>query len=119
MFDFDHIEAWGPELRRELAAVIPGDVSQAIASGKPKLIEDARDILLSKVDQKVVLRSVVNWLKLRTIFAYHGSRLTVKEIVDKQFEVGRCACDGINIESELPQASRREVERGRLPPLHC
>jgi hypothetical protein len=82
MFDFDHIEAWGPELRRELAAVIPGDVSQAIASGKPKLIEDARDILLSRVDQKVVLGFVVNWLKLRTIFAYHGSRLTVKEIVD-------------------------------------
>src|SRR5262245_63093353 len=86
--DFDHIEAWGPELCRELSDIIPGDVSQAIASGKPKLIEDARDILLSKVDQKVVLGSVVNWLKLRTIFAYHGSRLTVKEIVHVR-------CDGL------------------------
>jgi hypothetical protein len=82
MFDFDHIEAWGPGLRRELAVAVPGDVSQAIASGKPKLIEDARDIFLRKVDQKVVLGLVVNWLKLQTIFAYHGSRLTVKEIVD-------------------------------------
>jgi hypothetical protein len=82
MFDFDHIEAWGPGLHRELATVIPGDVSQVIASGKPKLIEDARDILLSKVDQKVVLGSVVKWLKLQTIFAYHGSRLTAEEIVD-------------------------------------
>ena len=72
----------GPELRRELAAVIPGDVSQAIASGKPKLVEDARDILLSKVDQTVVLRLVVNWLKLQIIVAYHGSRLTAEEIVD-------------------------------------
>jgi hypothetical protein len=82
MLDFDHIEAWGPELRRELAVAIPGDVSQIIASGKPKLIEDARDILFSKVNQKVVLRLVANWLKLQTIFAFHGSRLTVKEIVD-------------------------------------
>jgi hypothetical protein len=82
MFDFDHIEAWGPELCREVSGAIPGDVSQAIASGKPKLIEDARDILLSKVDQTIVLRRVVNWLKLQTISAYHGSRLTIEEIVD-------------------------------------
>jgi hypothetical protein len=82
MFDFDHIEVWGPGLHRELAVAIPGDVSQVIASGKPKLIEDARDIFLSKVEQKVVLGLVVNWLKLQTIFAYHGSRLTVQEIVD-------------------------------------
>jgi len=82
MFDFDHIEAWGPKLRRVLSGAIPRDISQAIASGKPKLIEDARDILLSKVDQTVVLRFVVSWLKLQTIFAYHGSRLTVEEIVD-------------------------------------
>ena len=67
MFDFDHIEAWGPGLRRELSVAVPGDVSQAIASGKPKLVEDARDILLTKVDQTVVLRLVVNWLKLQTI----------------------------------------------------
>jgi hypothetical protein len=45
MFDFDHIEAWGPRLCRELSVAVPGDVSQAIASGKPKLIEDARDKL--------------------------------------------------------------------------
>jgi hypothetical protein len=38
--------------------------------------------LLSKVDQTVVLRLVVNWLKLQTIVAYHGSRLTAEEIVD-------------------------------------
>jgi hypothetical protein len=82
MFDFDHIEAWGPRLCRELSVAVPGDVSQAIASGKPKLIEDARDILLSKVDQTVVLRLVVNWLKLQIIVAYHGSRLTAEEIVD-------------------------------------
>jgi hypothetical protein len=82
MLDFDHIEAWGPELRCELAGAIPGDVSQIIASAKPKLIEDARDILFSKINQKVVLRLVANWLKLQTIFAFHGSRLTVKEIVD-------------------------------------
>ena len=82
MFDFDHIEAWGPRLCRELSVAVPGDVSQAIASGKPKLVEDARDILLSKVDQTVVLRLVVNWLKLQTIVAYHGSRLTAEEIVD-------------------------------------
>jgi hypothetical protein len=49
MFDFDHIEAWGPRLCRELSVAVPGDVSQAIARGKPILIEDARDILLSKV----------------------------------------------------------------------
>jgi hypothetical protein len=79
---FDHIEAWGPELRRELSDAIPEDISHAIASGKPKLIEDARDILLSKVDQTAVLRLVINWLKIQTIFAYHGSRLTVEEIVD-------------------------------------
>ena len=82
MFDFDHIEAWGPRLCRKLSVAVPGDVSQAIASGKPKLVEDARDILLSKVDQTVVLRLVVNWLKLQTIVAYHGSRLTAEEIVD-------------------------------------
>jgi len=82
MFDFDHIEAWGPRLCRELSVAVPGDVSQAIASGKPKLIEDARDILLSKVDQTVVLRLAVNWLKLQIIVAYHGSRLTAEEIVD-------------------------------------
>jgi hypothetical protein len=82
MFDFDHIEAWGPDLCRELSVAIPRDISQAIASGKPKLIEDARDILLSKVDQTVVLGLVVNWLKLQTIVAYHGSRLTVEEIVN-------------------------------------
>ena len=81
MFDFDHIEAWGPRLCRKLSVAVPGDVSQAIASGKPKLVEDARDILLSKVDQTVVLRLVVNWLKLQTIVAYHGSRLTAAEIV--------------------------------------
>jgi hypothetical protein len=82
VFDFDHIEAWGPRLCRELSVAVPGDVSQAIASGKPKLVEDARDILLSKVDQTAVLRLVVNWLKLQTIVAYHGSRLTTEEIVD-------------------------------------
>ena len=82
MFDFDHIEAWGPRLCRELSVAVPGDVSQAIASGKPKLVEDARDILLSKVDQTAVLRLVVNWLKLQIIVAYHGSRLTAEEIVD-------------------------------------
>jgi hypothetical protein len=82
MFDFDHIDAWGPGLSRELSGAIPGDVPQAIASGKPKLIEDARDILLSNIDQSVVLKLVVNWLKLQTICAYHGSRLTVEEIVD-------------------------------------
>ena len=82
MFDFDHIEAWGPRLCRELSVAVAGEVSQAIASGKPKLVEDARDILLSKVDQTVVLRLVVNWLKLQTIVAYHGSRLTAEEIVD-------------------------------------
>src|SRR5262249_44797378 len=43
---------------------------------------DARDILLSKIDQTVVLRLVVNWLKLQIVFAYHGSRLTIAEIVD-------------------------------------
>src|SRR5262249_6633097 len=64
------------------SVAVPGYVSQAIASGKPKLVEDARDILLSKVDQTLVLRLVVNWLKLQTIVAYHGSRLTAKEIVD-------------------------------------
>jgi len=57
MFDFDHVEAWGPDLCRELSVAMPGDISQAIASGKPKLIEDARDILLSKVDQTVVVRA--------------------------------------------------------------
>jgi hypothetical protein len=82
MFDFDHIEAWGSGLSRELSVAIPGDVSQAIASGNPKLIEDARDILLSKVDQTIVLRLVVNWLTVQTIVAYHGSRLTAEEIVD-------------------------------------
>jgi hypothetical protein len=82
MFDFDHIEAWGPRLCRELSVAVPGDVSQAIARGKPILIEDARDILLSKVDQTVVLRLVVNWLKLQIIVAYHGSRLTAEEIAD-------------------------------------
>jgi hypothetical protein len=60
VFDFDHIEAWGPGLCLELSGAIPGDVSQAIASGQPKLVEDARDILLSKVDQTVVLRLVVD-----------------------------------------------------------
>jgi len=84
IFDFDHIEVWGPELRRELSDAIPKDISHAIASGKPKLIEDARDILLSKVDQTVLLRLVINWLKLQTIFAYHGSRLTFEEIIDVQ-----------------------------------
>ena len=29
-----------------------------------------------------MLRLVVKWLKLQTIVAYHGSRLTAKEIVD-------------------------------------
>jgi hypothetical protein len=82
MLDFDHIEAWGPELRRELGGAIPGDVAQIITSAKPNLIEDARDILLGKVDQKVVLRLVANWLRHQTILAYHGSRLTAKEMVD-------------------------------------
>jgi hypothetical protein len=45
-------------------------------------MEDARDILLSNVNQSIVLELVVNWLKLQTICAYHGSRLTVQEIVD-------------------------------------
>jgi hypothetical protein len=84
MFDFDHIEAWGPRLCRELSVAVPGDVSQAITSGKPQLVEDARDILLSKVDQTVVLRLVVNWLKLQIIVAYHGSRLTAEEIARAQ-----------------------------------
>jgi hypothetical protein len=82
VFDFDHIEEWGPRLCLELSGAVPRDVSQAIASGKPKLVEDARDILLSKVDQTIVLRLAVNWLKLQTIVAYHGSRLTAEEIVD-------------------------------------
>jgi hypothetical protein len=82
MLDFDHIEAWGPELRHALGIAIPEDASQIIKSGKPNLIEDARDILLSKVDQKVVLRLVANWLRFHTIIAYHGSRLTAKEIAD-------------------------------------
>jgi hypothetical protein len=82
MLDFDHIEAWGPELRRELGGAIPGDVAQIVTSAKLNSIEDARDILLGKVDQKVVLRLVANWLRHQTILAYHGSRLTAKEMVD-------------------------------------
>jgi hypothetical protein len=100
MFDFDHIEAWGPRLCRELSVAVPGDVSQAIASGKPKLVEDARDILLSKVDQTVVLRLAVNWLKLQTIVAYHGSRLTAEEIVDCRRD-GLCVLKATDREQRL------------------
>jgi hypothetical protein len=83
-FDFDQISVWGPSLSSHLSGLVPATAGATILSRQPKYIEDADEILLSQIcpDQPVLVRAVSDWIRLQTVAAYHGSRLSPAEIED-------------------------------------
>lgn len=79
IFDFDEIESWGPELRNQLAPLLPVDPGATIRARKPEYIEDAADILYGLTSRAALNDGVTAWIKGQSVRGYHGTRLTMEE----------------------------------------
>src|SRR5436853_5505306 len=83
LFDFDHIQIWGPALSEDAGHLVPASVVPLICSAQPEYIEDAAQILFSDgCPAGIFADFVTDWLRARTIAAYHGSRLDDQYIAD-------------------------------------
>jgi len=82
MFDFDAIDHWGPSLVGHLAELVPAAAYAGLRSARPKFFEEYRDVLFrtTGVRPGEIIAATAEWLRSQPVIAYHGSRLTWREI---------------------------------------
>ena len=80
ILDFDDIDKWAASLENALRSHVSKDVLRAVATSKPKFIEDALEKLFSLIDQKAVIHNTLDWINSKKIIGCHGTRLTDNEI---------------------------------------
>lgn len=78
--DYDAIEDWAPSLAAALGAHISSSIEVALKAARPEFVEDARRCLFDLADREALIDATLEWIRLNTILAYHGSRLTEQEL---------------------------------------
>lgn len=81
VFEYDHIEQWGPELKRLFANALPKRLKRIFEAEPPDDMEHAREILLAHmdIDRVAVVDRLTEWLKGKRVTAYYGAWLTDAE----------------------------------------
>lgn len=81
VFEYDHIEQWGPELKRLFAGTLPKRLDRIFEAEPPDDLEHAREILLAHmgIDRTAVVDRLTEWLRGKRIAAYYGAWVTNAE----------------------------------------
>lgn len=80
MIDYDSIDNWFPSLTDALAQVVTETSRAKIAASVPQYVEDAKALLFALHPQASLVDKTLVWLKVNTLAAYHGTRLTDEEV---------------------------------------
>jgi len=79
VIDFDQIDAWSPQLRGALSAVVTDRTLSSIRRENPEY-DEARDLLFKLAGRDAVIDATLEWLRSSVIAGYHGTRLTDDEL---------------------------------------
>jgi hypothetical protein len=88
VFEYDHIEQWGPELKRLFANALPKRLKRIFEAEPPDDTEHAREILLAHMDisRSEAAARLTEWLKSKRIATYYGAWLTDAEYEQRAAE---------------------------------
>ncbi len=79
MVDLDSLADWSLSFADAQGNNVSESVRNQMAEAPPELLEDALGKLLHLTKRDNVIAATLNWIRSKTISAYHGSRLTELE----------------------------------------
>lgn len=85
-FDYDNIDEWAPRLTILLEPLLPSDIGARVKAANPEYVEDARDLILQHGDKAKIVAAMLDWLRVSTVTAYHGTRVTALEAASIESE---------------------------------
>jgi len=84
ILDFDNIDEWAIDLENVLSPLVTTSIRRKLAESNLQYVEDTRDLLFRLTDRDAVIDTVLDWLSLKNIAGYHGTRITDSEVASIQ-----------------------------------